>query len=163
MLVTISLMILRVQNHGQHCDALQAHESTQPVLKGISEILSLIYLIYYLITATRALAVFSLSLEYTQVIRQMRVAFSISLLQKLLYEKRFCHLWMSIFLQSGSKSEKYVLRLLCNDIGSKLESQRVFTEISRQHKIYKIGSRTILNSEYDVKSFLLQKYLGRLK
>ena len=58
MLVTISLMILRVQNHGQHCDALQAHESTQPVLKGISEILSLIYLIYYLITATRALAVF---------------------------------------------------------------------------------------------------------
>ena len=65
MLVTISLMILRVQNHGQHCDALQAHESTQPVLKGISEILSLIYLIYYLITATRALAVFSLSMDYT--------------------------------------------------------------------------------------------------
>ena len=36
------------------------------------------------------------------------------------------------FPPSGSRSGKYVLRLLCNNIGSKLESQRVFAEMSRQ-------------------------------
>ena len=186
MQVTISLIILRVHNHPtDRAGRTQTHimvnivmlcrlmSLAQPLLKGISEISEILFLRslrYYLWDLWDNISLLQLELWLFFSLDGIHIGYLAD--EGCLFRYPFCRSYYmkSVFVICGCQFSSSLVQSRRNmfwdsyamtlDLNWKVKKylQKYLDNIK-----YFWGSRTVLNSEYDVKSFLLQKYLGRLK